>query len=233
MIQKYWYPPILSYHRVDPVLGTDTPTVSPAVFEQQMGILRRFWRPIPLADLMLWLEAREALPARAVVVTFDDGTEDSFTRAFPILEKFQIPATVFMIAGNVGKPGSLSADQIGTMAQGGVTFGSHTVRHAYLPSVPIDEARQELQDSKRLLELLGLQIDFLSYPAGGFTAEIAGIARAAGYRAAFTTNRGERRLPVDRWAIRRVTMHAQRSFLGMWLKSSGYYEINHRIRPPA
>jgi peptidoglycan/xylan/chitin deacetylase (PgdA/CDA1 family) len=228
-----WYPPILSYHRVVSGLGSDTPTVSPATFEKQMATLRRFWNPISLADLLLWLEWQQALPPRPVVVTFDDGSEDTYTYAFPILRKYRIPATVFMIAANVNQPNSLTSSQIQDMAQDGVTVGSHTVNHAYLPSLSLEESRKELFDSKRILEQWAPRVDFLSYPAGGFTPEIQGIARAAGYRLACTTNRGLRRFPTDRWALRRITMHATRSLCGMWWKANGYYEINHRLRPPA
>ena len=227
------YPVILSYHRVDPGLGSDSPTIHPSTFERQMATLRKFWNPISLSDLLLWLEWKKELPPRSVVVTFDDGSEDTFVHAFPVLKKHRIPATIFMIAANVNSIRSLTAQQIREMVPHGVTVGSHTVNHAYLPTLSLEEARKELFDSKRILEGLGVSVDFLSYPAGGFTPEIQGLARAAGYRAACTTNRGVRRFPIDRWALRRITMHATNSFLGMWVKANGYYEINHRLRSPA
>ncbi len=229
-----WYPPILTYHRIHPTPASDTPTLSPAIFEQQMKILATRWKPIPLLELVAWLEGKSPYPAKGVVVTFDDGTEDTYTHAFPILSRHRIPATVFLIADHVGKPSSLNPDQLRVMGQAGVTFGSHTSTHAYLPELSIDQIRDELQTSKRLLEDRGFSIEFLSYPAGGFTQEIIQAVREAGYRAACTTNRGRQRFSIDRWALRRITMHGRlTSSFGMWLRCGGFYGLNRRLRPPA
>ena len=229
-----WYPPILGYHRVHPQPASDTPTLSPKVFDQQMKILATRWNPISLQELVSNLEKKRGLPSRAVVVTFDDGTEDNFTYAFPILLQYHIPATVFMISGNVGKPGSLSAEQILKMRRVGIHFGSHTVHHAYLPSLSIEQARQELSDSKEALQKLGLSVDFLSYPAGGFTSEIIQAVQETGYRGACTTNRGIRRFPPNPWALRRISMHGNAaSSFEIWIRCCGYYGLNRRLRSPS
>ncbi len=228
-----WYPPILAYHRVHPTAGSDTPSLSPEAFERQMSLLEKRWRPIPLSTLVDWLEGKQTLAPKAVVVTFDDGTDDHFSYAYPILKRHGIPATVFMITGNVGLSGFLSPKQIRQMGQGGITFGSHTFGHAYLPSLTPPEIRKELESSKKQLEDLGLSIDFLSYPAGGFTQAVIQSAQEAGYRAACTTNRGFRRFPIDRWALRRITMHGNAtSSLGLWVRCCGYYNLNRRLRHP-
>ena len=110
------YPPILVYHRVHPDLSQDTPTVSPEVFDCQMEILSRRWNPIPLRELVHCLGQGTPLHRRAVVVTFDDGTEDTFTYAFPILKRHRIPATVFLIANHIDYPADLKLAQIRQMA---------------------------------------------------------------------------------------------------------------------
>ncbi|MBI3615205.1 MAG: polysaccharide deacetylase family protein [Candidatus Omnitrophica bacterium] len=229
-----WYPPILAYHRIHPQAGSDTPTLSPKIFDQQMRILSKRWKPISLPEMVSCLEGNRTLPYRAVAVTFDDGTDDNFTYAFPILAEHRIPATVFMIAGNLNRPGSLGAEQILKMRRAGIDFGSHTSHHAYLPSLPITQVREELAGSKESLERMGLSVDLLSYPAGGFSPEIVRAAKAAGYRAACTTNRGIRRFPVDRWTLRRITMHAKfTSPFGIWVRCCGYYGLNRRLRAPS
>ncbi len=229
-----WYPPILLYHRIHPERSSDTPTLSPESFERQMFILSRKRRPLPLSDLLLHLEKEKPLDPKGVVVTFDDGTEDTFDYACPILIRYRIPATIFLIAQNVGKPNSLNQDQIRTMATQGISFGSHTLNHAYLPSLSLTHAQVELFKSKQILGSLGLTVDTLSYPGGGFTAEVACLAKEAGYRAACTTNRGTRRFPIDRWALRRISIHEKASSsFGMWLRCSGYYGLNRRLRSPS
>ena len=231
MIGKLWYPPVLTYHRILSETAPDSPTLTPEGFRRQVEILATHWHPIPLAALVSWLEGKGRLPAKAVVLTFDDGTDDTFTYAYPILGRYQIPATVFLIAGSVGQPGYLTWDQVRQMQRERYTFGSHGMTHDYLPSLSLEQARKSLADSLRVLRKNGVPTEFASYPAGGFTPEIAAIAREEGYRAACTTNRGLRRLPVNRWAIRRIAMHENAgSPAGMWLCCCGYYGLNRRPR---
>ncbi len=227
------YPPILAYHRVHPNGAKDTPTLHPRTFEQQMSLLAQRWHPIPFDRLIQALEHAEALPRRSVVITFDDGTGDFYQYALPILLRHRIPAALFMIAGNIGKPGWLAQEELRRLPGQGVTVGSHTFRHDYLPSLPLAQAEESLSVSKEILERLAGPVHFLSYPAGGYTPEITRTVRSLGYRAACTTNRGTSRFPLDRWALRRITMHenAQTSF-ALWLRCSGYYGLNRRLRAP-
>lgn len=234
MLRRLWYPPILSYHRIHPDRGKETPTLTPEHFERQMALIAQGWHPISLSMLVESLEDNRRLPSRAVVVTFDDGTDDFWTYAVPILRRYRIPATLFMIAGNVGRCGFLSIDQLKAIADLGIAVGSHTLHHDYLPSLPLAKVEESLSVSKeRLAQWVG-SVEFLSYPAGGYTPEIVAIVRAMGYRAACTTNRGTRRVPADRWALRRITAHERMSarwFMELCL--SGYYGLNRRLRSPA
>ena len=228
-----WYPPILVYHRVRPTPGSDSPTIHPEIFDKQMTILKNHWRPIPLMELIRRLEKDQLLDHRAVVVTFDDGTEDNFTHAFPILARHHIPATIFMVVDNIDKPGNLTLSQMQERAKGGISFGSHTLHHAYLPSLYLDRVRTELVESKRKLEAYGFQADTISYPAGGFSEMILQEVQKTGYVGACTTNRGFRRFPVDRWALRRIAMHANSATaFDVWLRCCGYYGLNRRLRHP-
>ncbi len=229
-----WYPPILAYHRVHPTLGFDSPTIPPEIFEKQMAILAKRWKPMTLLDLVRRLEKNRPLDRREVAVTFDDGTEDNFTCAYPILARYKIPATIFIITDNIGRAGSLGEGQIRQMTKDGIVFGSHAAHHAYLPKLPMDRVRTELTESRKKLQEMGLAADLFSYPAGGFSREIAQAVREAGYRAACTTNRGFRHFPIDRWALRRITMHANVAHpLGIWLRCCGYYGLNRRLRFPS
>jgi peptidoglycan/xylan/chitin deacetylase (PgdA/CDA1 family) len=93
---------ILMYHRV-----IDVPTdpqllaVRPRCFAEQLEVLRRLAQPMPLSDLVAAL-ASGTLPERAVVVTFDDGYADNLHNALPLLERFEVPATVYVTSGHVG-----------------------------------------------------------------------------------------------------------------------------------
>jgi peptidoglycan/xylan/chitin deacetylase (PgdA/CDA1 family) len=85
--------------------------VSPAHFEEHMSVLRASYRPMPLVDLVAALR-QGSLPRRAVAVTFDDGYFDNFSLARPILERAQVPATVFVCTGAVESPHEFWWDEL-------------------------------------------------------------------------------------------------------------------------
>jgi peptidoglycan/xylan/chitin deacetylase (PgdA/CDA1 family) len=103
---------VLNYHRVAEV--TNDPyhiVVSPAHFEEHMNVLRASYRPMPLVELIAALR-RKSLPRRAVAVTFDDGYFDNFSLARPILERVQVPATVFVCTGAIDSPHEFWWDEL-------------------------------------------------------------------------------------------------------------------------
>ena len=134
-----------------------------------------------------------------VAITFDDGYEDIYVNAFPVLQQYGFTACIFVVAGYVGKESQwdyslgrnrkkhLSWDQIREMAQAGFQFGSHTVNHPDLTRIPTRFVRHELEKSKQLLEeRIGERVDFLSYPFGRYNPYVQEEAQRAGYKAAFT-----------------------------------------------
>ncbi len=221
--------PVLMYHRVELSDGLSSTTVSPRVFESQMEFLKiHGYRVLPLKELARRLKAGERLPVKTVAITFDDGTLDTIENAFPVLKKMGFPATVFMITDNIGKEGWLSEDDLRILDENGVSVGSHTVHHAFLPDHDraVDEA--EIRDSKkRLEEVLGHPVTLFSYPAGGFTPAIRQLVRDAGYEAAVTTNHGRQR--HDAFALHRVKVpEAGGNLFNFWLKASGFAMAGHR-----
>lgn len=99
---------VLAYHRVldvpdDDRFDFDLDLVSASVdgFREQMRWLKRHLRPLRFADVIAALDAGEALPADAVVVTFDDGYDDNYRNAFPILRELGVPATFFVSTGHI------------------------------------------------------------------------------------------------------------------------------------
>lgn len=104
---------ILAYHRVVPIahpddyaLDPELVSATPAEFDWQMSHLRQHMNPVSLGDVVAHLDDGRPLPSRAVVVTFDDGYRDTHDRAFPILLRHRIPATVFAVTGCIdsGEP---------------------------------------------------------------------------------------------------------------------------------
>src|SRR5215468_6232741 len=92
---------VLCYHKVSPDAHPFFEPVHPEVFEQQMQFLKACYRVMRLAELVARI-SRGEVPERAVAITFDDGYGDNYDYAFPILKKYQLPATIFIATGAIG-----------------------------------------------------------------------------------------------------------------------------------
>jgi peptidoglycan/xylan/chitin deacetylase (PgdA/CDA1 family) len=124
--------PILCYHR----FGTKTSklNVTPAAFEQQMEWLaRNGYTVVTLARLARFLDGKEALPAKSVAITIDDGYRSSYEIAYPILRKYGFPATVFLYTDFVGASDAMTWAQMKDMTSSGlVSIQPHSKSHANL-----------------------------------------------------------------------------------------------------
>jgi peptidoglycan/xylan/chitin deacetylase (PgdA/CDA1 family) len=190
--------PILEYHYVrvngNPLdrLGYRL-SVTPADFQRQMTWLAvNGYHPVFLADLRGYFVAGQALPARSVVLTFDDGYADFFQTAFPILRRLGFKAVAYIVPGFLGRPGYLDQDQVLQLdASGMVEIASHTVNHLDLTKVGESVLNTQLQASRGSLEqLLGHPILDFCYPSGRFNGRVVAAVSAAGYQTATTEQAG-------------------------------------------
>jgi peptidoglycan/xylan/chitin deacetylase (PgdA/CDA1 family) len=167
------------------------------------------------------------------VVTFDDGYENNYLAAYPVLKKYSIPATIFVEVGHLGEPGYFSWQQAKDMNAHGIDIESHTLIGAYLPELPHEQAVHQITESKRVLEgKLGHPVRFFAYPVGGFSEDVKQIVREAGYEAAVTTNRGYARVPRDLYELKRIRIKDSDGDLQLWLKLSGYYNFFRGSKKP-
>jgi len=129
------------------------------------------------------------------VLTFDDGFEDFYTLAYPILHRYGFVATIFLRTdiiqnggyrdSETGEPG-MTWEQIKFLCAAGFSFGSHTCSHFHLPELPEEQILHELIASKEYLKTgLGQEVPFLAYPYGDSNFTVQRIAQQAGYQAAF------------------------------------------------
>lgn len=230
-----YYPPILGYHRIGTFTGGHVPCVSAELFERHLQWLTRFrCRVLSLDEALDCVDRGKTLPRRSVVITFDDGYAETYSVAWPLLKRHGFPATVFIATEEVGWNGFLTWDQVAEIAGNGITIGSHTKHHTYLPLASQDRLREELVDSKQTIESrLGRPIHFLSYPVGGFTLQVQVLVKEAGYRAACTTNRASPLGGIDRYALRRIKMtEGDANPLLFYAKISGYYDLFRQLKQP-
>ena len=231
-----YHVPILDYHRVGVFKGDHVPTVSAEAFERQLRWIARWrYRVVGLEEIVRGLEQGAPMPRRTTAITFDDGYEETYTIAWPLLKRFGFPAIVFVTPGEVGLPGFATWEQVQAMAQDGMTIGSHTMHHSYLPLLQPDRLPEELIHSKQVLEeRIRRPVQFLSYPIGGYTPEAQRVAQQAGYLAACTTNRAASRHTLDRFALRRIKITDRDAQpLLLRAKLSGYYDLFRQLKQPS
>jgi peptidoglycan/xylan/chitin deacetylase (PgdA/CDA1 family) len=224
--------PILTYHYVGvPSSKWRLNTVVEKSFDYQMNFIKRHgFQVISLNDLVEGIKKGHTFARNTVVLTFDDGYEDNYQYAYPILKKYGFPATEFLISDKVGAdPEYLTWDQVKEMEKSNILMGAHTRHHIYLPVLSLAQAQDEIAGSKKVIEShLGHSIDYFAYPTGGFTKDIQGLVKEAGYKAAATTNRGKGKYNLDLYALKRIHMSNtddMYSGLIMWVKLSGYYNL--------
>ncbi len=198
---------ILEYHKVND-RTKDEYTVSTADFAAQMDALKEDgYTAISVLDFLKAKKGKQKLPEKPVVVTFDDGYSDNYTEALPILEKRGMKATVFMVTNDIGLPGYLTWDQLQDMEKRGVELGSHTANHRPLTEMTLEEARDEVQKSKLMMEWKGLKTIFvLSYPNGKYDKFLPGILKEEEYLAAVTGDAGLNTFQTDPYRLLRTNV---------------------------
>ena len=190
--------PILMYHyiRFNPV-ATDKIgyglSVTPSNFTSQMAYLATHgYHAISVSDVVDALHGIKTLPAKPVAITFDDGYDDLFTAAYPVLQKYGLHGESYVITGQVGMPGYVTWDMLRQMEQSGVvTIGAHTIHHYDLAKLSEDEQRQEIAGSRAALQSqLGIPVNDFCYPSGQYSAQTIEIVKQAGFKDATTVRPG-------------------------------------------
>jgi peptidoglycan/xylan/chitin deacetylase (PgdA/CDA1 family) len=186
--------PILMYHVVSsPQPGAPYPDLytPKRIFAAQMKALaHRGYHGVTLGQVYDYWKRGYALPSRPIVVSFDDGYLSHYTKAMPVLKALGWPGVLNLEVNNV-RPGDLTASQVRGLIDAGWEVDSHTITHPDLRTVTDSQLRQELAGSRSYLKKhFGVPADFFCYPAGRYDSRVEAAVKAAGYRAATTTQPG-------------------------------------------
>jgi peptidoglycan/xylan/chitin deacetylase (PgdA/CDA1 family) len=221
--------PVMIYHKIDRpgpgarLRGAFTP---PERFERQMRFLKKRGFTFTTASALIeHFREHGSFPVKSIAVTFDDGWLDNYTNAFPILERLDVKATIFLVPSCLGQTTAkvvgdgepprahMTREQVLEMSKYGIEFGSHTLNHRPLNQVSGTELRSEVVEAKAQIEdLVQKPCKVFAYPAGFCTDEAKQVVEGAGHIAAFSSTYGPAD-PLDLYALNRTEILHRDRFL--------------------
>ena len=182
-------------------------------FKFQMWLLNKLgYKGLSLDKLRPYLEGRKH--GKVVGITFDDGYQNNLLNAAPVLKKYNFSATCYIVAERIGTSNIwdlekkitqrplMTKDEIQDWLSLGMDIGSHTKTHIDLTSLPIEDMKDEIINSKTCLEeMFEIEISDFCYPFGFFNDEVASLTKRAGYLSATTMNRGRANNSLDMYKL--------------------------------
>lgn len=237
---SYSYPRVLMYHMISEHLPKKQSKfnrlrVKPKEFEKQLIWLKKNnFKSFTLSELVTLKE----IPQKAVVITFDDGYEDNFINAFPLLKKYDFKATIYIVLNRFNKDWAtdkdlksssaelnsekmLSNKQIEELIKSGlIEIGSHTLDHVNLPELNINEKKQQLSKSKEQLEeLFKINCTSFAYPFGFHDEKDVSLVEELNYSNATTTYNSvyDKKL-FSNYKIPRIMISGRQGILAFILK---------------
>jgi peptidoglycan/xylan/chitin deacetylase (PgdA/CDA1 family) len=208
--------PILTYHSIDS--SGSIISTAPAVFRQQMTLLSEAgYRVVSLGELIGILNSKKPSTEKLIALTFDDGFQNFYDEALPVLVQYHFKATVFLVTDFCGRTNDwagnpsdlprskiLTWNQISELSNWGIEFGAHTRTHPDLTLITASNAADEICESKSIIEeKLGKEISTFAYPYGKFHSHTRNIAEKT-FKAACSTNLGKVRRTSDFFSLERI-----------------------------
>jgi glycosyltransferase involved in cell wall biosynthesis/peptidoglycan/xylan/chitin deacetylase (PgdA/CDA1 family)/SAM-dependent methyltransferase len=197
--------PILMYHSIstDGPAATARYRVRPDAFEAQLRYLRAAgFTTVALPQWFTAVRRRRPLPARPVVITFDDGYRDFEANAWPLLQRYGFGALVFLVAELIGDSARWDAhfgeplplmcwEEIRRLASQGVEFGAHSASHRPMTGLTPTEIAREAIRSRVIIERgLGQGVDTIAYPYGDTDPIVEHVVGASGFQLGLTCRPG-------------------------------------------
>jgi peptidoglycan/xylan/chitin deacetylase (PgdA/CDA1 family) len=242
--------PILMYHSVSAVRDEHPKpyyrtTTSPERFAEHMRFLHENgYSTVSLDGVIDRLRSHSTHTTKPVAITFDDGFEDFYTDAFPVLEQYGLSATMFLPTSHIGDSARqfkgkycLTWDQVCELSDAGVGFGSHTVTHPQLYLADPATQRRELQESKDSIEyVLGTPVHSFSYPYAfpeqdrAFAERLREELSECGYTNGVSTIVGRAASGDDDFFLKRLPINDADDRALFRAKLEGGYDWLHRVQ---
>lgn len=235
----YSNPRILMYHMVSEHKDNanfNSLRVKPAEFEKQIKYLaENNWNFFTMSEL---IEKKDQLPSKSIAITFDDGYEDNYVNAYPILKKYDVKATIYLVVdrhhrewsskrknknsdGELKFEPKLKNEQIKEMLKSRlIEIGSHTITHDNLIKLDLGEKIDEISNSKILIENeFNIKCNSFCYPFGLYDKNDIKIVKDSGYTNATTTIKGIDNLKnSNNFELKRITVSGKDNLLAFKIK---------------
>lgn len=204
--------PIVTYHYIEYVkdpLDTIRKSLDivPFIFEKELEVLKNNnYQTLFVKEIPKILSGETPYSSKSAVLTFDDGYEDFYTDAFPLLKKYKIKATIYVVYDFIGRKGFLNEKEIKEIIDSKlVEVGSHTLDHFYLKKSSKSIAAEQIIDSKKMLEdKFNIKIETFAYPYGAFDQEAINLVKSTGYTAAVSVIPGIKHSDEDLFYLYRI-----------------------------
>ena len=204
---------ILCYHTIN-----KNGKITPEIFEENLlSLKKKNYFSASLDYIFNYISGKKELPERIVHLTFDDGYRDNYSKAFPILKKFNFKATVFLITSRVGMLGYLNWQQIKEMESSGIfSFESHSHTHPrHSTTQPTkEELGNDLLISKKIIkENLKKETKHFCYPYGEYDNLYVSALKEAGFLTGLTLNIGLNAIGQNPYLLKRVEVRNPKNWL--------------------
>jgi peptidoglycan/xylan/chitin deacetylase (PgdA/CDA1 family) len=193
---------VLMYHHIGPLPDENDKvryslTVSEEEFESHLQFLKKGGFNLMTLGQVESAIKNNKLPEKTIVLTFDDGYDDNYLYAKPILEKYGFPATFFIISNKIGQAEYMDEDQVKELSKNH-EIGSHSYSHPSMVKLSDYYLERELKQSKEdLQELIGRDVKSFCYPAGKYDDKAVEKLKEYGYAIAVTTEASTGSFGID------------------------------------
>jgi len=210
--------PSLMYHYVSWLPTTDpnmslrrSLTVSPTDFEEHLRYLRdQGYHSVTTRDLWWTLDQTAPLPAKPVMLTFDDGYADAYSVVLPLLQKYGFTGVFFVTVNLVGRPGYLTRDQVRALADAGMDVESHAMDHVSMRIRSLADQRYQMCTARQFLsQWTGTDVRHFAYPSGDYNADSFAALQSCGYLSAYKKMGGSLQSSANMYLLQRARVVGQ------------------------
>ncbi|AQQ54708.1 polysaccharide deacetylase family protein [Planococcus lenghuensis] len=199
--------PVLLYHVVSPTPDPDNLyQFSLEEFEKQMAYLKdNGYRTLTIKQYFNILYGNAAMPAKPILLTFDDNSYDFYPNVYPVLDKYDMKATQFTVSDWVNGSWNMTADEITTVMDNGIDIQNHSVTHPFLTQLSYEAQYAEISGATTALKsLTGKTTNVFAYPYGAYNADTIAVLDELGFEGAFTVAGGLSTSESERYEIPRI-----------------------------